>query len=221
MDDITIIMMTANRVPEGWARFHRQKLEEVIGDSPIITVSYRPLDWGLNLIQTEYCYANVLKQMLRAAKIATTKWIGMADDDTLYPPGHFQFKGKEDGFYYNHNRWHIATWLPEFYYHKPKPGNGCMVATREMVVEYMEKRIAINPKLDADSQCKELGTWNHRTGFNEPNYRRFDTENPLISLTHEFSRDRNARKHKKVIGLERVESFPYWGRSIDIIKKFA
>src|SRR3989344_6555477 len=115
MKDITIIMMTPNRVPKKWAEFHRKVLMEAIGDTPIITISKEPLDWGINLLQTEYSYANLYKQMLRGAKLATTKFIGIADDDVLYPKEHFQFRPKEDGFYYNFNRWHMVTWGEPLY----------------------------------------------------------------------------------------------------------
>src|SRR3989344_1009532 len=151
MDDITIIMMTPNRVPKRWAKYHKQVLTEAIGDAPIITISKEPLNWGTNLLQTEYGYPNIYKQMLRGAKLATTKYIAMADDDTLYPKQHFQFRPPTDGFYYNHNRWILPSWGTNSrdirYFHKPKPGNGCMIATRELVIKVMKKRIAADPNL--------------------------------------------------------------------------
>jgi len=220
MEDITIIMLTANKVPKEWAKYHREKLEEVIGDSPIITVSYEPLDWGTNLIQTEYSFQNIFRQMLRAAKLATTKWIGMADDDTLYPPGHFQYRGKNDGFYYNLNRWQLAMWRPEFYFYKPKPGNGCMLATRELLIEMIEKRFAKSPDLSGRNQCKELGTWNKWTGFDEPKYYPFFTEEGIVTFMHDFSADPATRHHEKTIYPVRAYDIPRWGKSTDIAALF-
>lgn len=46
--DLTIIILSANRVPEKWAQFHKEKLIEAAGASPIITIypkehfEYRP-----------------------------------------------------------------------------------------------------------------------------------------------------------------------------------
>ena len=51
--DITVIFLTANRVPEKWAEFQKQKLLEAAASHPIVTISRKPLDWGINLIQTE------------------------------------------------------------------------------------------------------------------------------------------------------------------------
>ena len=220
MDDITIIIFLANKVPEQWAKFHREKLEEVIGNTPVITISYKPTDWGTNLIQTEYSYANIFKQMLRASKLATTKWVGIVDDDTLYPKDHFTYRGTIDGFYYNYNRWQLATWVPEYYYHKPKPGNGCMIATRELLIEKMEERIKINPDLDQPFQCKELGTWLKCTGFREPRHYPFYTNEPLVTFVHDYSADPASRGHKKTIQPVRAMEIPVWGRSEDLVKKF-
>jgi len=219
MEDITIIVFLANRVPDKWAEFHKQKLMEVIGDSPLISISYKPTDWGINLIQTEYSYPNIHKQMLRAAKIATTKWIGTADDDTLYPKDHYTHRGP-DGFHYNENRWQLATWIPEFYFYKPKPGNGCMIATRELLIEKMEARLRKNPNLDKKNECKELGTWTKWTGFDEPKYYPFLTNDPLVSLVHDYSADPSSRHHEKTIYPVRAYDIPVWGRSDELVKKF-
>ena len=219
MDDITIIMMTPNRVPKEWAKFHKEKLMEVIGDTPIITISKEPLDWGINLLQTEYGFPNVMKQMLRGAKIATTKWIGIADDDTLYPKDHYTHRG-EDGFHYNLNRWQLATWIPQYYFHRPVPGNGCMIATRELLIEKIEARLKINPALDKKYQCRELGTWNRWTGFDEPRYVPFYSKEPLVSFVHDYSADPSSRHHNKTIYPVRAYDIPLWGRSEDLAKKF-
>lgn len=221
MDDITIIFLNGGKVPKGWAKFHQKKLEEVIGDSPVITVSYEPMNWGINLIQKEYSYANVLKQMLRAAKIAKTKWIGMADDDTLYPPNHFTYRPGTDGFYYNFNRWQLATWMPQFYFHRPTPGNGCMIATRQLLIQKMEERLSKNPDLSGKYHCRELGTWTKWTGFDEPRYSPFYTKESLVSFVHDYSADPSSRKHQKTIYPVRACDIPYWGRSEDLAKKFS
>ena len=219
MNDITIIVFLANKVPKEWAKFHREKLEEVIDGAPVITVSYKPTDWGTNLIQTEYSYKNIFLQMLRAAKIATTEWIGIADDDTLYPKDHFTHRGIE-GFHYNYNRWQLATWLPEFYFYKPKPGNGCMIATRQLLIDKMEERLKISPNLDKPYQCKEMGTWNRWTGFSEPKHLPFFTQEPLVTFLHDYSADPASRKHNKTIYPVRAYDIPLWGKSIDLAKQF-
>lgn len=219
MDDITIIMMTPNRVPKKWAAYHRQKLTEAIGDTPIITISKEPLDWGINLLQTEYSYANLYKQMLRGAKLATTKFIGIADDDVLYPKEHFQFRPKEDGFYYNFNRWQLTTWGTPRYFHKPRAGNGCMIATRELVVDAMERRIEANPNL-VHFFTKELGTSRRMRKYDKLVAQSFYTSEPLAVFVHDLSADMDAKRHRKIIWPVRAYDIPIWGRAEDVLKKF-
>lgn len=220
MKDLTIIYVTANKVPKKWAEFHRQKLEEAVGDAPVISVSFEPMDWGINIIQTEYSIPNLYRQILKAAKMADTQWIATADDDTLYPKEHYEYRGKKDGFYYNLNRWQLANWLPDFYFYKPKPGNGCMIATRELLIEKLEERFKVDPDLSQRYHQKELGTWTRWTRFNEPDYFPFYTENSIVTFYHDYSADQYQRHHKKIIYPVRAYDIPLWGRAEDLNKKF-
>lgn len=145
--NLTIIMLTVNRVPHNWAQFHKAKLLEAANGQPIITVSREPLDWGLNLIQTEYSFQNIFVQMLRAAKTATTEYVAIADDDTLYTKEHFAFRPNERGFWYNMTRWHLFTWGDPFYFYKPLPGNGLVIANREDMITALENRFAVASEL--------------------------------------------------------------------------
>lgn len=223
MNDITIIMLTPNRLPKNWAKYHRQVLTEAIGNTPIITVSKEPMDWGINLLQTEYGYPNIYKQMLRAAKLATTKYIGMADDDTLYPRQHFEFRPPTDGFYYNHNRWCLPTWGKSkkdiLYFHKPRSGNVCMIAIRELVIKAMEARIAANPQLPG-LFTKELGNSQRMMRYDEIQSQPFYTTEPVVQLVHDLSADEAAQKHKKAIWPVRAYDIPVWGKAKDVLKKF-
>lgn len=222
MNDITIIFLTPNRLPKGWAKYQRQVLTEAIGNTPIITISKVPMDWGINLLQTEYGYPNIYKQMLRGAKLATTKYIAMADDDVLYPKQHFMFRPPTDGFYYNHNRWILPTWKTSeraIYFHKPKHGNGTMVATRELVIKAMETRIAANPELP-DYFTKELGTSGRMKKYDKITAESFYTNEPVVYLMHDLTADVDAQKHRKAIWPVRAYDIPVWGEAEDILKKF-
>lgn len=53
--DITIIFLTANRVPKKWARFHKEKLIEAAGNSPIITISIW-FSTGISIICIDHEY---------------------------------------------------------------------------------------------------------------------------------------------------------------------
>ncbi|MFC1612649.1 hypothetical protein ACFL29_02245 [Patescibacteria group bacterium] len=220
MGDLTIIILTPNLVPKQWAEFHKQKLLEATAGSPIVTVSSKPLDWGTNLIQTEYGYANIYKQMLRAAKIATTPWIAMADDDTLYPKEHFAFRPSCDGYFYNLNRWHIFTWGPPFYFHKPRPGNGLLICTRELMIGALESRLKASPDLTAGHMCHELGTAGQLFNHDKAKWQKFYTREPVLSFYHDYSADRACRWHIKRAWPVTAYDIPVWGRAEDMRKEF-
>lgn len=219
MNDLTIIMMTPNLMSKNWAKYHKEKLLEASDGAPIITISSKPLDWGLNLIQEEYGLTNLYKQLLRGAKTATTELIGIADDDTLYPKQHYAFKPKEPGFYYNLNRWHLFTWGEPFYFHKPRPGGGLMIATRKLVIDAMEARIAADPQLTGYS-VKELGASIRMRKYDKYEFKQFYTAQPVVSFYHEKSIDELNRQRKKYAWPVRAFDLPLWGRAEDLRKKF-
>lgn len=212
-------MPTANKVPKEWAKFHREKLEEAIGDAPIITISKEPMDWGTNIIQEGYGYPNLYKNLLKAAKLATTKYIGIADDDTLYSKEHFDFRPPYDGFWYDFNRWHLATWGEALYFYKPKAGNGCLIATRELYIEKWENRIKACPEL-TKYYSKEIGASRTMKKLDNIDMKIFYGEYPIVSITHEFCTDKEAKLHAKRIWPVRAYDLPRWRKAEDIRAKF-
>lgn len=222
MDDLTVIMMTANKLPQPWVDYHRKTLSEEIGDTPIITVSYKPLDWGVNLIQTEYSHLNIYKQLLRAAKIAKTKFIATADDDTLYHREHFESRPPEGTFGYNFNRWHILSWKTKvpFYYLKSKPGNGCMVAYRDMVISALEKRLKTG-KEDGVNIAQELGRSHYLVvKYDGGNASPFYTYYPIVSIYHQQSISHLNQRRRTVPFPIQCFDLPKWGRAEDVLKIF-
>lgn len=219
MTDLTVIMLTPNLVPEKWAEFHKEKLLEAIGDTPLITVSKKPLGWGHNIIQEGYGLINIYKQMLRAAKIADTPYIAMADDDTLYPRQHFEYRPKQEGYFYNLNRWHMFTWGEAIYFHKPWRGNGLLIATRNLVIKALEKRFENGEDLPPHAQ-HELGT---RRDMLEQDFVKsivFYTNEPVLSFYHDQSFDEDVKQHRKRMYPVRAYDIPVWGKAENIRKKF-
>ncbi len=219
MSDLTIIMLTPNKVPESWAKFHKKMLLEAAGDSQIITISAEPLDWGINLIQTEYGLTNVYKQMLRGAKLATTPYIAIADDDTLYSSEHFQYRPPMDKFAYNFSRWHLFTWGDPFYFYKPRPGNGLLVASRELVINALESRFQPDKPMSI-AYMNELGSRKNIIEYDKAGYVAFYTYDPVVSFYHEFSVDPLCKQHRKKAWPVRAFDIPKWGKAKELRKHF-
>lgn len=220
MDDITIIFLTLNKVPELWAKYHRDVLTEAIGPTPIITISKKPLNWGINLIQKSEGHANIYRQILRGARAAKTPYIAIAEDDTLYPKSHFtDFRPPLDTFAYNLNRWGILTWGNPIYYLKLPWANASMIAPRELTIEAIEERLK---KGMPDEKCGELGKEKveRRLGVTHRKLMGFYTKDPVLSFDHDSGLDLLGRKHRKALGWIRAYDIPVWGKASDIVKKF-
>ena len=220
MNDLTIIMPTPNKVPKKWAEYHKQILLDAIGATPIITISKEPLDWGHNILQTEYGLLNLFKQLLRGAKMALTPFIAVAEDDTLYPKEHFTFRPSLDTVAYDMNRWVTFTWGEPFYFHKPHPSNGGMIAPRALFIEAIEERFAKYPDEMPKGLFKEVGRHEGKYGIREIPTINFYASAPFLCFNHDYSVDQSEVKHRKKVWPVQAFDIPKWGRAEDIRKQF-
>jgi hypothetical protein len=221
MNDLTVIMLTANKVPAGWAAYHREVLTEAIGDAPIITISSQPLDWGINLIQDGYSVTNLFSQILRGAETATTPFVAIAEDDTLYPASHFEFRPPHGTFGYNFNRWQAFTWERRpYYFHKPYPANGMMIAWREHLIDAIRFRLA-GPLPLRSYRARELGA-NPRTQLGDGGTMvSWYSREPVVALVHPYSVDNLSQRRRKAPWPVRAYDIPHWRKAKWIVGRFA
>lgn len=222
--DITIIMLTASRVPKKWALFHKQKLIEAADGADIITLSREPLDWGINIIDDkDYTISNIYFQLLQGAKTATTEFIAVAEDDTLYPKEHFKYRPPKDVFAYNQNRFNVFRWsrIPTFFW-KDRASNSTLIASRKLVIEALQERFAKHPQGTPSHFTGELGRNNieDRLGVKRQKMIWFSTEISVVRIDHELGIDRLSRTHRKGMGILRAYDIPHWGKASDIINQF-
>lgn len=222
-NNLTIIMLTANRVPAKWAEFHKQKLLEAAGDSPIITISRKPLNWGVNLLdKEEYKISNIYFQLLRGAKTAETEFIAVAEDDTLYPKEHFEYRPAADAFAYNMNRFGLFTWGRPTYFWKDRISNSTLIAPRKLVIEALTERFEKYPNGTPSRYTGEIGRRNieGKLGLTRRKAVWFSTEMSVVRIDHELGVDRLARTHRKGMGILRAFDIPYWGKAENLVKEF-
>ncbi len=218
MNDLTILFLTVNRVPEQWARYHKQVLLEAIEDTSIITISKKSMDWGLNLIQeAEPSVNNIYRQILRGAQHATTPYIAIAEDDCLYHKEHFQFRPPDmNTFAYDGHRWGLFTWGPPTYYHKDRVSNACLVAPRDLVINSLEERFRKYPNNDKIGELgKEKGT-----SIDRHNTVIFWPIIGMVFFSHVNAIDRLEQTRRKRMGMVRAFDIPYWGRAEELVKNF-
>jgi hypothetical protein len=222
--DITTILLTANKLPLKWVEFHKEHLLAAVGDSPLITISRQPLDWGTNLLDTEpEGISNIYWQMLRGAEIAKTDYIGIAEDDTLYPPEHFHgFRPPHDAFAYNINRFNVFTWGRPVYFWKKRYSNSTLIAPRQLMIEALEERFTKYPEGTPSGYTGELGRANieDKLGLQRRKVVEFETEESIVRVDHDFGTDRLARSHRKGYGPLKALEIPRWGRAKDLVQYF-
>lgn len=224
MNDITIIYLTLNKLPEEWMKFQQETLLKAIGDTKIISVSRNPIDLGTNILQTEEPSANnVYAQMLRVCKMTDTKYIGIAEDDTLYVREHFEYRPKEDVFAYNLCHWSIFTWGKPTYSWRNRRVNYSLIAQRYSIIEALEERFEKYPDGTPAKHTGEIGRnmLERNLGLTQRQAIDFYTAHPIININHEFGLDDTATRHTKRLGNLRAYDIPHWGRADKLIKKFA
>jgi hypothetical protein len=85
---------------------------------------------------------NVYRQLLRGACLAETKYVAVAEDDTLYTKRHFSdFRPKDDEVAYDMSRWSVLSWDENPYFSAiRKHGNFTMIGPTKLVVDALEER---------------------------------------------------------------------------------
>jgi hypothetical protein len=215
--DLTLLFLTANEVPVRWASFHWETLKKAT-DAPVLISSRKPME-GMTVLDTEpKSYMNIYKQMLVLAKRATTDFVAMVEDDTLYSKEHFLFRPKLDEFAYNRSRWSLFTW-DGTYSLRRRVSNCSLIAPRLLLIEALEERFS---KPRPDNLWGELGrsTLERGMGVTERKLTEFWSEVPVIQLNHDAGTDHlQGRRHKKHGEIKAVE-IPHWGKGKDICANY-
>ena len=160
--------------------------------------------------------------MLKGAKLATTKFIAIAEDDTLYPKEHFAYRPAPDVFAYNRNKFGVFTWGKPTYYWKDRIKNSTLIASRKLTIEALKERFTRYPNGTPQHLTGEIGrsVVENNLGLTRRNALWFETETSVICLDHAYGIDPFGRTKRKAMGILRSFDIPYWGKAEDIVKKF-
>jgi len=221
MTDLTVIFITANKVPQLWADYHRSVLLNAIGDSELITISRIKTKDTTLLDIKQKSYSNIYYQMLQGAKIATKEFIAIAEDDTLYTKNHFfDFRPRIDEFAYNRNRWSIFTWGEPSYSIKDRISNCSLIAPKKLMIEALTERFTKHP--EGSNIVGELGKARTERHLRVTVRNRVDffSNTPIVQFNHDFGTDEVMLRHTKKRGMIRAYDIPVWRKAEDLLKKF-
>lgn len=222
--DVTAIFLTQNEVPEAWAAFHQKVLLRELEEIPLITLSRKPMNLpGTNLLQDEpKSMSNIYRQLLRGAKLATTEYIAVVEDDTLYPREHFLQRPSKHCIGYNMNHWSLFTWGTPTYSWRNRRGNYSMLSSRELVIEALEERFAKYPNGTPENITGEIGRpmVERNMGITLREVQEFETTIAVVNFNHSNATDRLQVQQRKNLGKIQAFDIPYWGRAEDLVKNW-
>lgn len=216
MNDLTIIFLTLNEMPERWTSFHRNALLEAAHGFAIVTISAKPTDVGENLIDDgTRGYWNIYMQLLRGARYAKTPFVAVAEDDTLYTRRHFsEFRPPADAVAYDRSRWSLFTWDP-IYCLRQRLSNCTLVAPREYLIDALEERARKWPngapqKITGEVGRAKVERW---LKVSPRNCVEWYSYGPVVQLNHPTGTEDKQQRRWKRHGQIQAYDIPHWGRA--------
>lgn len=214
--DLTVLYYTANRIAAPFQTAVMANLRTSVGPStPVIGVvqnaNYHDADRIQTTLRPDALFwvndappsiAQVYRNILMAAEAATTPYVAMAEDDTLYVPEHFTLhRPASDTFAYNSQRLVISRRLSAdgtrreaFYYYRPRTQMAMGLCRRELLIDTLRERFAKhpNPPLDTTVAKKagwgEPGRYEKNLGLPPRTLERFPwTARPNVTFNHSES----------------------------------
>jgi hypothetical protein len=220
MNDLTVLYVTANEMPDQWMDYQIDRLLEAVRTSAIISLSREPMDLGTNLLDPEETksYWNIYSQMLRGALLADTPFVAMAEDDVLYSREHFtEFRPPMDKVSYNRARWSLFSWDP-MYCLRQRVSNCSLIAPRELLIEALQEREDKYP--NGNDYAGEVGRpiVERRLGVTRRQAVDWYSTVPVIQLNHPNGIDETQQRKWKKHGQIKAYDIPHWGKSMEIAR---
>lgn len=220
MQDLSVLFLTLNRLPQKFTDFHYETLKKAIGDTNLLAISREPMPCDYLLDDGIPGYQNIYRQMLRGAKTLDTDYIAIAEDDCLYPADHFTLRG--DGFVYNQHRWALFTWDAQMYSWRNRFSNSTLIAPRLLMIKALEERFAKWGDNWPPNLVGELGRSMVDKGLGVTHYPAETkwSKTGVVQFNHVHAHEDRQRRMRKSFGNIRAIEIPYWGKSMDLVKHY-
>ena len=228
-EGLTILFYTANRISDYFMKNVTDQLLKAVGDTPIISISHKPMDLGQNIhVRMERSIYSIYKQILIGAKAAKTKYVATAEDDVLYPPEHFLYRPPNGTLAYDLNKWSIFTWSdpPMFSKRTNRRTMTSLVGCRETLIKTLEDRFTKYPIRDSVPEdiyklyWGEPGRFENHLGIPTVETVKYECEVPSIVFSTPEALGYEGLGQRKRLGPIRVEEDPYWGKAEDVAKLY-
>lgn len=234
--DLTAIYYTSNHLEVVNPRFvakTKELLLESLGDIPLVSVSQVPMHgFGLNVCVgvKPRGHLEIYKSILVGARVATTDYIGLVEDDIIYAPSHFTtHRPPLHKFSYDFNKWGINTWVtPPVFGYRARAVVNQLIAPRQLLIDALEERFAMYPDIESlqrkfgpDNPLKfwgDLGRYEKHLGVTVREWEPFAAPDPSVVFSHEEAFGFLSRGKRKSIGEGHRPALPFWGRAVDVLR---
>ena len=232
---ITIVQYTDNSLEPAFAARVQRELVKAAEGKRIISVSQQPMDFGDNICMFGIGrnLHSLFLQALTGVKMATTKYIALAEHDCLYTPEHFNWQPTDDNvFWYNVHHWFVNFQTGLYSYYRRKPMS-MLICTRELFIPAVEEKLAMLetgfrlPNDRGVGVC-EPGVIDGRPEFaaartawwqsmkdvgKEPQWeaKAFGTVLANVDIRHGTNYSGNAYGPKMIRSRHKAMELPYWG----------
>jgi hypothetical protein len=208
----TIIYLSSNQENPEFERKIQEDLLSKCGNIPIISVTQKPIDFGLNICVGDVGASgfNFCRQVQIACKNATTDYVIHAEADCLYSPDYFTIQPERLDVCYRNSNVYVQKFKQDFACKKEGSTFSSMVG-REFYLKRLEELFKGMPEWSVEMKNfpKEIG----KKFFDHYEY--YQTQYPCIS----FKTGRGMRKHSPSDEVP-VYDLPYWGSIEELRGKY-
>ena len=229
--DLTVIYYTANLISPYFMANTQKLLLDAIGDTPVISVSFKPTIVGPNcqnicIGEQQRSGYMLYKQIMIGVQAAKTKFVATAEDDTIYPREHFEAHIPDGYLGYNLNKWSIFTWTNPQIFSKRKGRRtmNTMIGSRDLLSKTLEERYSKYPVLEEippdiiKYYWGEPGRFEDHLGISKVPNIEFESSIPVVAFSTPEALAYLGLGRRKAHDPNQTEEIPYWGKASDIIR---
>jgi hypothetical protein len=215
-----IVYYTDNRLDEKIAKAAQRQLIRAANGIPIVSVSLKPIDFGINIvIPFERGHLTMFQQQLIGIELSDCDVIFFAEHDMLYHPSHFEFTPpRKDVYYFNENTYKVDALTGQALFYYTKQVSGCC-SDRQLLLEHYRKRIERfkkDGKYDRNIGF-EPGAHSYPRGIDMVKSERWMSKVPNIDIRHNFNLTKSRwsqdefRNKNTCLGWIMTDEVPGWG----------
>lgn len=183
---------------------------------PIISVTQQPTYLGQNVCVGKVGVSshNVYRQMQIGAAIAQTKYVCIAESDSLYPTEYFHFRPTKNRVAYLAEPLYVLInqrGKAKVYYVKPRGSESAMFINRLFLINLIQDLL------------KQEKFWGNKDASELPRFllsniktERFKLENPIVTI----KTDRQMKRRTPHLPETKTRKVAYWGSSDEMLKRY-